>query len=529
MIKYSDQNSLRNRIFVTPFDNKLDPNNRWMLLEKVIPWDQMAQVFFKRLDRYQGRKGIDLRIVMGAMFLQHSMNLTDRDTILFIQENIYAQYFVGLSSFQIKGVFDHSLLPIFRKRLGKKGSKELADIFINYSIEQKLVKHRKSRRTKEVTQDEDNGDQVDQDVEVSESKPEEQSEEVENKGTVKIDATVVPQNISYPTDTKLLNHARQISEQIIDELYDHNPDLWDVKPRTYRRKARSKWLAFSKSRKPSRKKIKNQKKADLSYLKRNLNHIDQMMDKLLRSRIVIRLDGKLRNKLYVISELYRQQSIMYKQNTKKISDRIVNIAQPWVRPIVRGKAGSAVEFGSKINISLTENMISVDQSSFNAFNESTCFQDQIEAYRSRFGYYPEYALVDKIYLTRANRAYMSEKGIKHTGRPLGRPPKHSKQVTSKMRKKNNERNHVEGKIGQAKQKFGWNKIRTKTMATSFCAINLIALAINMLALQKRAFFAKMKLFSLDLLRISPRLSTTPIHIWKLSQKYPQINIAIPTI
>lgn len=495
MIKYTDQQTLRSRIFTTPFDNELSPTNRWVQLEKIVPWDRMSKIFFARLDRFQGRGSIDLRIVMGAMFIQHSLNLTDRATIELIQENIYMQYFVGLPSFQIKPVFDHSLLSVFRKRLGKKGSKEMLDIFIDYALEKQMIKHRKSRKVEEKKDETDDGTHSensagstqDEDTVGRQGSNTADCANAENRGTVKIDATVIPENITYPTDTKLLNKARELSEQIIDELYEHQPPLWKYKPRTYRREARKKWLSFSKSRKPGKKKIRGQKKADLAYLRRNLKHIDEMMAMLVKHGVQVVLKESLRKKLYVISEVYRQQNIMYKDNRKKISDRIVSISQPWIRPMVRGKAGSAVEFGAKINISVTEKMVIVDQSSFDAFNESTYLIEQLERYKAQFGYYPEYALVDKIYLTRANRKYMQEHGIKHTGSPLGRPPKQKKTVTAKMKKKNNERNHVEGKIGQAKLKYGLNKLRTKLKSTSYCAINLIALAMNMLTLQKRVF------------------------------------------
>jgi len=51
------------------------------------------------------------------------------------------------------------------------------------------------------------------------------------------------------------------------------------------------------------------------------------------------------HKLLVISELHRQQSILLYAKTRSIPDRIVNLVQRQVRPIVRGKARAAVEFG----------------------------------------------------------------------------------------------------------------------------------------------------------------------------------------
>ena len=41
----------------------------------------------------------------------------------------------------------------------------------------------------------------------------------QNKGKLLMDATVAPQNITFPTDLKLLNAARKKSEELIDILY----------------------------------------------------------------------------------------------------------------------------------------------------------------------------------------------------------------------------------------------------------------------------------------------------------------------
>jgi hypothetical protein len=49
--------------------------------------------------------------------------------------------------------------------------------------------------------------------------------------------------------------------------------------------------------------------------------------------------------------VYEQQLEMYEKKTNKVENRIVSVSQPHVRPIVRGKAGKAVEFGAKISAS----------------------------------------------------------------------------------------------------------------------------------------------------------------------------------
>ena len=48
----------------------------------------------------------------------------------------------------------------------------------------------------------------------------EEQEKSPNEGTLILDATCVPQNIRFPTDTSLLNEAREKAEEIIDVLHE---------------------------------------------------------------------------------------------------------------------------------------------------------------------------------------------------------------------------------------------------------------------------------------------------------------------
>ena len=60
--------------------------------------------------------------------------------------------------------------------------------------------------------------------------------------------------------------------------------------------------------------------------------------------------------------------------------------------------------------------------SWDNFNESGDLKAQVEAYHSFTRYYPESVDADRIYPTRENRAWCKEKGIRISGRRLGRPP-----------------------------------------------------------------------------------------------------------
>ena len=72
--------------FETPFVQKLDAQNRWVLLAKRIPWDTIASVYNKQMSgSTEGRPPLSARVVIGALFIKHLNNWNDRETILQIQ------------------------------------------------------------------------------------------------------------------------------------------------------------------------------------------------------------------------------------------------------------------------------------------------------------------------------------------------------------------------------------------------------------------------------------------------------------
>jgi transposase, IS5 family len=174
---------------------------------------------------------------------------------------------------------------------------------------------------------------------------------------------------------------------------------------------------------------------------------------------------------------------MYENKTKRIEDRIVSINQPHIRPIVRGKAGSSVEFGAKISASCVDGYVFLDYLSWDNFNESNHLIERVESFKEKTGAYPESVHVDKIYRTRANRAFCKEKKIRISGVPLGRPTKNISEKTKKQAQENERvRNVIEGKFGVGKRRFTLNKIMTKLPSNSATTIAIIFLVMNLSAL-----------------------------------------------
>ncbi len=245
----------------------------------------------------------------------------------------------------------------------------------------------------------------------------------------------------------LLNQARILTEKIIDKLYKPLRTKLKNKPKTYRKKARKNYLKIARQIKPRKKARKVAIKQQLQYVRRNLSHIEEL---LYQGASLDNLSKKQDKNFLVIAEIYRQQLWMYEHFTNKIEDRIVSINQPHIRPIVRGKAGSSVEFGAKISANCVGGYVFLDRLSWDNFNESQDFIQQVEVYYKQTGYYPNSVHVDKIYRTRKNRAFCQEKGIRISGVPLGRPPQNISDKTKRQAQEDERiRNAIEGKFGEA--------------------------------------------------------------------------------
>jgi hypothetical protein len=249
------------------------------------------------------------------------------------------------------------------------------------------------------------------------------------------------------------------------------------KPRTYRKQARREYLSITKQRQVRHKTMRTAIRKQLGYVKRNLAHMDAL---ITAGATLSALDKHLYRKLLVIAELYRQQQTMYDQRQHRIDDRIVSLSQPHIRPIVRGKAGTPVEFGAKFSASCVHGHVFLDHLSWDSFNESIDLPAQIERFKQRFGHYPESVHADQIYRSRLNRAYCRERGIRLSGKPLGRPKaqdgaENRQQVLADAAL----RNQIEGKFGVGKRRFSLGRVMAKLAPTAECAIAITFLVMNL--------------------------------------------------
>lgn len=495
MIRYKSTRQMSIEEFKTPFEIKLDKENRWVKLGNSLPWDALASIYYRSMSSDKGAPAIDARVVIGAMIIKHKLKLDDRETIETIRENMYIQYFLGLEGYTYNDVFDRSLFTTLRYRLGV----DKFDAMTRQIILTSEGKHEAARKDLDDNQLENH---VQDKSSPGESMVEEKPKR--HKGMLIVDATVADQMIAYPTDLGLISRSREESERLIDELC--RALVINGKPRTYRRLARKQYLNVAKKKNKSRNELRKAIGGQLRYLRRNLKSIDALLDKEPGGSFP--LGTRDQRILWVIRHIYDQQTGMYKDRIHSVENRIVNIYQPYVRPIVRGKDKAQVEFGSKLGVSIQNGFARINTLSWEAYNESTDLKKQVEDYKRLNGLYPKVVITDKIYGNRENRQWLKDLGIRYSGKPLGRTSaKHQTPYQKrKLRGEQGMRNEVEGKFGQGKNGYNLSTIRARTARTSESWIAAIFFVMNLIKFSKEFLFSFLNRAFSALFSIQTRLA-----------------------
>lgn len=454
MYRYSNgQISLSD--FKQPMGMNLKESNRWVKKAQTIPWLEIEKRYAALFTNRKGNVAKPLRLALGACIIQAEYGFSDAETGLMIQENPYLQYFCGYEGYDdSKLPFDPSLMVYFRKRLTPEILGEINEIIVNDAQE------REKENNDDGNDNNDNNDDND--------------DNGGNSGTLTIDATCAPSNIRYPQDVSLLNETRENAEKLLDELHDPADGK---KPRNYRKRARKDYLKYARTRKHTAKNTREALRKQLGYLKRDLESIDSKLNigKELTKRQLERLD--------TLRKIYEQQKYMFDNRVHSVPDRIVSVSQPFIRPIVRGKAGKPVEFGAKLDISVVNGWTRLEYSSFDAYNEAGNLKAITERFYKREGHYPARILADKIYRNRENLAYCKEKGIRLSGPALGRPKKGEVFDKKQAHQDECERVEVERCFSLAKRKCGMGKVTAKLRETAEHVIAMSILVLNLRRIQ----------------------------------------------
>ena len=431
---------------------QLNVSDEWCILASLINWAECERIYSARFKSGKGHPAAPVRQALGALIIQKRMKLSDRALVKAIAENPYYQYFIGLEKFSSECPFTYTTLVLFRRRIDVEFLQAVNETLLRESAP--TAEH--ARQRKESVQE--NG----------------------NAGTMILDATCSPSNIRFPQDFSLLNEAREKTDALIDDL--HSAAQEAKRPRTYRRTLHAAYLNMAKSKKRSTKAMRSLVRKLLCALARNLGFIDKYLG------AGGRLPARKLDMLDTIRRLYAQQKRMFDSHTHRVEDRIVSLSQPYIRPIVRGKAKTPVEFGAKYDVSIDEKgHARLEKISFDAYNECAVFKDATERYWKRTGHYPRRVLVDKIYNTKENREYCQEHGIRLSVHGPGRP-KEDRASRQEAKRNQTDRIEVERFFSKDKRCCGAGLIVTKLAGTTLASIALSLFVANLFGTSAGSFF-----------------------------------------
>ena len=276
--------------------------------------------------------------------------------------------------------------------------------------------------------------------------------DMDNTHVLCMDATAYESYIRFPTDVKLLWESNQwVYEKLLFKLCKLTGSK---RPRNKYHDQKKKQLVYNRMRKKSYKKGKVRKRSLLYLLKKGLT----LLQGLLNSQPSIQLTKEQYSRIRTIKKVLEQQRYMFDHPAEKVSNRIVSLHKPYIRPIVRGKENKAVEFGMKAHMLQCDGITYFDTMSFDAFNECKRLKVSILKHKSHFKDLHQLS-ADKIYPTNENRRYITAKKIFTNFAKKGpvKLPKPEKTLQAQLNKVR--ATQLEGSFGNHKNHYGLRQVK----------------------------------------------------------------------
>src|SRR6186713_20879 len=159
-------------LFRARLDQIVDLDHPVVKLAAAIDWRFLEEQFGAVYTDAPGRPPLPTRLMAGLAILKHTYDLSDEVLCERWVENPYYQYFCGEEFFQHRLVFDRSSLTRWRNRMGEERLQALLQESLSVATKTEAIK------------------------------PSELAQVI-------VDTTVQPKNVTFPTDAKLLNRARE--------------------------------------------------------------------------------------------------------------------------------------------------------------------------------------------------------------------------------------------------------------------------------------------------------------------------------
>ena len=284
-------------LFRARLDQIIDMEHALVQLARTIDWGFLETTFGAVYEDGAGRPPLPTRLMAGLAILKHTYNLSDEVVCELWLENPYYQYFCGEEFFQHRLPFDRSSMTHWRNRMGAERLQAL--------LQESLAAATRSGAIKPA-----------------------------DLARAIVDTTVQPKNVTFPTDAKLVNRAREklvtLAKKLGVELRQSYARVGKLALVKHQRYAHAR--QFGRARKALRK-LK-------TYLGRVIRDIARKIDG----------DPALETAFARLMSLARR---VRDQERGQRGPKVYSLHAPEVECIGKGKPHKPYEFGVKVSVATT--------------------------------------------------------------------------------------------------------------------------------------------------------------------------------
>lgn len=244
-----------------------------------------------------GRPRLPIRLMVSLLYLKHAFNESDESLVERWSDSVSWQFFSGMEYYQTKLPCDPSQIGRFRRLLGEAGVEQLLKTTIETAVSMKAIKPAEFER-------------------------------------IIVDSTVQEKAIAHPTDSRLLEVAREKIVRVAQRAGIKLKLTHQREGKTLRRKAGG--YAHAKQFKRL-KRVVSRQRTILGVLLREVQRKMTMLAQDVQDKLKIWMDR---------AERIRTQRA-------KDKDKLYALHAPEVECIGKGKARKPYEFGVKVSLAVT--------------------------------------------------------------------------------------------------------------------------------------------------------------------------------
>lgn len=326
-------------LFRTELVNLIDQRHELVRLGALIDWESFSRQWSPQFVSTTGRPALPTRLMAALLYLKHVYALSDEDVVARWVENPYWQHFSGERYFRHDMPCDPSSLVRWRQRIGEEGCEWLLTHSIDAATKAGVVKRRSVEQ-------------------------------------VVLDTTVQPKAIAHPTDSRLLNRAR---EQLVEAATDAGIELRQSYARVGKR-ADHKAGRYAHARQYQR-------------MRREIRKLRTWLGRVIRDvqRKAQAMPEQLKARLETARRLHAQR--------REDKNKLYALHAPEVECLAKGKVRTPYEFGVKVSVAVTAKeglVVGMRSMPGNPYDGHTV-DSQLEQVEILTGVCPKIALVDRGY------------------------------------------------------------------------------------------------------------------------------------